>query len=121
MVQGDRLKAIRQSKNLSQGDIEKRTGLLRCFISRCEQGHTVPCVETLEKWTRALDIPLYQLFHDGNSSGPVRPLVVPQPKGKKLSRKDTVMLNRLGGLLGRMKDSDKSLIVTMASKMAARG
>ena len=30
MLIGDRLKAIRESKKLSQGDIEKRTGLLRC-------------------------------------------------------------------------------------------
>ena len=49
MIVGDRLKAIRETKDLSQGDIEKRTGLLRCYISRVENGHTVPSIETLEK------------------------------------------------------------------------
>jgi transcriptional regulator with XRE-family HTH domain len=44
MVIGDRLKALRESKDMSQGDIEKRTGLLRCYISRVENGHTVPAI-----------------------------------------------------------------------------
>src|ERR1700721_3214550 len=66
MVIGDRLRAMREAKQLSQGDIEKRTGLLRCYISRVENGHTVPAVETLEKLARALEVPLYQLFYDGD-------------------------------------------------------
>ncbi len=54
MLIGDRIRAIREAKKLSQGDIEKRCGLLRAYVSRVEQGHTVPAVETLEKWARAL-------------------------------------------------------------------
>src|SRR6202023_4175398 len=65
MAISDRLKALRELKELSQGDIEKRTGLLRCYISRVENGHTVPAVETLEKMARALEVPMYRLFHDG--------------------------------------------------------
>src|ERR1700679_2700632 len=65
MIIGERLRALREEKNLSQGDIEKRTGLLRCYISRVENGHTVPAVETLEKFARALEVPLYQIFYDG--------------------------------------------------------
>jgi transcriptional regulator with XRE-family HTH domain len=53
----DRLRSIREEKNLSQGDIEKRTGLLRCYVSRVENGHTVPAVETIEKFARALEVP----------------------------------------------------------------
>ena len=64
MVIGDKLKALREQKKLSQGDIEKRTGLLRCYISRVENGHTVPSVETLEKIARALEVPMYRLFTD---------------------------------------------------------
>jgi transcriptional regulator with XRE-family HTH domain len=67
MVICDRLRALREEKKLSQGDIEKRTGLLRCYISRVENGHTVPTVETLEKMARALDVPLYRLFYDGEA------------------------------------------------------
>lgn len=65
MVISDRLRELRENKNLSQGDIEKRTGLLHCYISRVENGHTVPAIETLEKLARALEVPLYQLFYDG--------------------------------------------------------
>jgi transcriptional regulator with XRE-family HTH domain len=57
MVIADRLRSLREQKNLSQGDIEKRTGLLRCYISRVENGHTVPAIETLEKMARAMEVP----------------------------------------------------------------
>ena len=63
---GERLQTLREEKNLSQGDIENRTGLLRCYISRVENGHTVPAIETLEKMARALDMQLYQLLYDGD-------------------------------------------------------
>jgi transcriptional regulator with XRE-family HTH domain len=65
MVIGQKLKEIRESKNLSQGDIEERTGLLRCYTSRVENGHTIPAIETPEKYARALEVPLYKLFYDG--------------------------------------------------------
>src|SRR5438046_8837906 len=67
MVILDRLRAIREKKDLSQGDIEKRTGLLRCYISRVENGHTIPSIETLQKMDRALEVPMYQLFYDGET------------------------------------------------------
>jgi len=70
MLIGQKLREIRESKNLSQGDVEERTGLLRCYTSRVENGHTVPSVGTLEKYARALEVPLYKLFHDGE--GPVK-------------------------------------------------
>ena len=65
MIIGERLRALRDEKKLSQGDIEKKTGLFRCYVSRVENGHTVPAVETLEKFARALEVPMYQLFYDG--------------------------------------------------------
>ena len=65
---GDRLRTIRESKNLSQGDIEQRTGMMRSYTSRVENGHTVPSIETLAKYAQALGIPLYQLFYDGEEA-----------------------------------------------------
>lgn len=65
MIIGQRIRELRESKKLSQGDLEKRTGLLRCYTSRVENGHTVPSVETLEKYARALEIPLYRIFYEG--------------------------------------------------------
>ena len=78
MLIGDRIRALREAKKLSQGDIEERTGLLRSYISRIENGHTVPSVETLEKWARALEVPLYQLFYGGEEP----PKLVHLPKRK---------------------------------------
>ena len=65
MIIGERLRELREQKKFSQGEIEKRTGLLRCYTSRVENGHTVPAVETLEKYARALEVPMYRLFYDG--------------------------------------------------------
>lgn len=65
MLIGERLKSLREERNLSQGHIEKRTGLLRCYISRVENGHTIPSIETLEKISRAMEVNLPDLFHNG--------------------------------------------------------
>ncbi|MGA8223745.1 MAG: helix-turn-helix transcriptional regulator, partial [Candidatus Acidiferrales bacterium] len=84
MVIADRLRALREQKNLSQGDIEKRTGLLRCYISRVENGHTVPAIETLEKMARAMEVPLYQLFYDGEEP-PKMPNIPKRRSGEDVS------------------------------------
>ncbi len=65
MILGDRLKALRVEKHFSQRDVEQRTGLLRCYVSRVENGYTVPSIQTLEKMAQALEVPLYRLFYDG--------------------------------------------------------
>src|SRR5258708_32298037 len=62
VIIGDSVRELREAKELSQGDIENRTGLLRCYISRIENGDTVPALETLEKLARALEDQLYRLF-----------------------------------------------------------
>jgi transcriptional regulator with XRE-family HTH domain len=121
MVIGDRLRELREAKKMSQGDIEKRTGLLRCYISRVENGHTVPAIETLEKLARALEIPLYQLFYDGD-----KPPELPNlPKRKTAddiawggSGKDARYLHRLRRCLSKAEDGDRKLIMYMAQKMA---
>jgi len=62
MIIRDRLREMREAKKLSQGDIEKRTGLLRCYISRVENGHTVPAIETLEKLSSGIGSPALSPF-----------------------------------------------------------
>jgi len=116
---------MREEKHFSQGDIEKKTGLLRCYISRVENGHTVPAIETLEKLARAMEIPMYQLFYDGEEP----PKLPNLPKGKSSddiawgsTGKDARFLSKLCRLLGRMDGEDRSLLLSMAQKMAhARG
>jgi len=123
MIIGDRLRALREEKKLSQGDIEKRTGLLRCYISRVENGHTVPAIETLEKLARALECPLYQLFYDGEEP----PQLPNLPKRKSsddiawgTSGKEARYLNKLRRLLSKADDEDRKLLLYMAQKMANR-
>jgi transcriptional regulator with XRE-family HTH domain len=119
MIVGERLKAIREMKNMSQGDIENRTGLLRCYISRVENGHTVPAIETLEKMARAMEVPLYQIFFDSENGEP-KELKLPKGAAMKLSGKDAKVMSRLSKFVSRMDDRHKKLLVGFAQKMAAR-
>lgn len=59
------IRNFRLKRGLSQGDLEKRTGLMRCYISRVENGHTIPSIETLTRIARALDAQLADLLTDG--------------------------------------------------------
>ncbi len=123
MIIGDRLREMREEKKLSQGDIEKRTGLVRPYISRVENNHTVPTIATLEKMARALEIPMYQLFYDGDE-----PPKLPNLRKRKSSEedawgssgKDARFLNKLRRLLGKADDNDRKLVMHMAQKMVRR-
>ena len=123
MIIGDRLREMREAKQLSQGDIEKRTGLLRCYISRVENGHTVPAIETLEKMARALEVPLYQLFYDGEEP-PKLPNLLKRKSSADIawgsSGKDARFLGKLCRVLGKAAENDRKLIMHMAQKMARR-
>lgn len=123
MVIGDRLREMREGKNLSQGDIEKRTGLLRCYISRVENGHTVPAIETLEKMARALEVPLYQLFCDGEEP-PKLPNLLKRKTADDIvwgsSGREARLLSKLQRLLGRVEENDRKLLMSLAQKMATR-
>lgn len=123
MIIGDRLRLLREQKNMSQGDVEKRTGLLRCYISRIENGHTVPAIDTLEKLARGLEVPMYQLFYDGD-----KPPELPHlPKRKTeadiiwgASGKDATLLEQFRRFFSKMKESDRRIILFVAQKMARR-
>jgi transcriptional regulator with XRE-family HTH domain len=118
MVIGNKLKELRETKKLSQGDIEKRTGLLRCYISRVENGHTVPSVDTLEKMARALEVPMYRLFtDDAHVKRPNIPVSNGEPAHNK---KEDAKLRPFVKALSRMNDKDRGILLHMASKMAGR-
>jgi transcriptional regulator with XRE-family HTH domain len=119
MIIGDRLRALRIDKRLSQGDIENRTGLLRCYISRVENGHTVPAVETLEKFARALGVPTYLLFYDGDEP-PKLPSVKRRPNVWGESGRDARTLEKFRQLLGRADEKDRRLLLLMAQKMVKK-
>jgi transcriptional regulator with XRE-family HTH domain len=119
MVIGERLKALRELKKLSQGDIERRTGLLRCYISRVENGHTVPAIETMEKMARAIEVPMYQLFYDGETpAAPELPKIGDDGWGS--SGRDARTLGRFRRLLRRTSKTDLKLLLLVAQKMSQR-
>jgi transcriptional regulator with XRE-family HTH domain len=123
MIIGERLRVLREEKKFSQGDIEKRTGLLRCYISRVENGHTVPAVETLEKFARALEVPMYHLFYDGEEP-PKLPNLPNRKNGANnawgSNGKDARLVAKFCRLFSRMEKSDLRLVLFMAQKMARR-
>jgi transcriptional regulator with XRE-family HTH domain len=117
---GYRLRSLREEKKLSQGDLEKRTGLLRCYISRVENGHTVPSVETLEKMARAMEMPLYQLMYDGQE-----PPAQLDGGGKRSGEwgsvgKDARFLNRICRFLAKVSADDRQFLLSFAQRVTRR-
>src|SRR5216683_351629 len=123
MIIGDRLRELREEKKLSQAAIEKRSGLLRCYISRVDNGHTVPAIETLGELARALGCRLYQPCYDGEEP----PQLPDLPKRKSSddiawgsAGKDARFLNKLRRLRSKVEEGERKLILFMAQKMANR-
>jgi len=125
MMIGNRLRFLRERKGLSQGDIEKSTGLLRCYISRVENGHTVPSLETLERFASVLEVPLYRLFYSGEGEAPT-PNLTERLGLEELAEQDgkegdeARFLIRLRNLLTHLADPDREILLTLAKKLAAR-
>ncbi len=107
---GKRLRELRQAKGFSQGDIQKRTGLMRSYVARVENGHTVPTLNTLRKWTKALGLPLGQFFADIKT---LRERAKPVPV--------TPYEKRLFGVLSRVRERDRRLFLSLANSMARQG
>ncbi len=122
LVISERLRLLRESKKLSQGDIENRTGLLRCYVSRVENGHTIPSIETLEKLARALELPLYEFLYDGEAP-PANPSVSPSESEARLwghGDKDGRFFRKLRTYLSRMTEEDRILLLDFAQHIAGR-
>jgi transcriptional regulator with XRE-family HTH domain len=125
MLIGTRLRQLREQKQLSQGDIEERTGLLRCYVSRVENGHTVPSLETLERFAGVLDVPLYQLFFSGDETPPT-PNLTPRRTLDEMTGDngdrgiDAQFLLKLRNLLGRLAEPDRDVILSLAKRLAGR-
>ncbi|HEY5328872.1 MAG TPA: helix-turn-helix transcriptional regulator [Acidobacteriaceae bacterium] len=107
---GVTIRAFRLQKGMSQGDIEKRTGLLRCYLSRVENGHTVPSIETLQKIAAALDLPLSQMFDDQ----PVREM-----PGLSLDEDEIRFLTQVQRYSAHLNEGDRRLLLAMVRKFAA--
>jgi transcriptional regulator with XRE-family HTH domain len=109
---GQSIRSYRLQKGMSQGDIEKRTGLLRCYLSRVENGHTIPSLDTLSKIAGAMEISLSQFFSDSGHSNGTKGL--PQ-----LSEDELRFLSQIRRYAASLNDSDRKLVLAMVKKMAA--
>jgi transcriptional regulator with XRE-family HTH domain len=108
---GTTIRAHRLQKGLSQGDIEKKTGLLRCYLSRVENGHTVPSLDTLSKIATALDLPIAQFFADDSLNH--------QFNTQKLNDEELRFLTQIRRYSSNLNDSDRKLLLAMVKKFAA--
>lgn len=108
---GATIRTYRLQKGMSQGDIEKRTGLLRCYLSRVENGHTIPSLDTLAKIANAMELPIAQFFgeHQGNGS---------HKKLPRLTEDEVRFLSQIRRYTINLNDSDRKLVLTMVKKMA---
>ena len=121
LVIGQRVRALREARGLPQSEIERRTGLLRCYVSRVENGHTIPSIETLEKLARALEVPLYHLFYDADN--PPQTIYLEGRKtaddiAGEASPQHARFLSRMASLLGRLSETDRRLLLHVAQRMA---
>ncbi len=126
MTIGARLRQLRETKGMSQGDIENATGLLRCYTSRVENDHTVPSLETLERFAAGLDVPLYRLFYSGNDAPQERNLTarktleeLGEEDGKQGA--DARFLLKLKRFLENIPGPDREVLLSLAKKLATRG
>jgi transcriptional regulator with XRE-family HTH domain len=125
MLIGTRLRQLREQKQMSQGDIEDRTGLLRCYVSRVENGHTVPSLETLERFAGVLDVPLYQLFYSGEEAPPT-PSLTPRKTLEEMTaengamEKDAQFRLKLTNVLTRLAEPDRDVLLSLAKRLATR-
>jgi transcriptional regulator with XRE-family HTH domain len=108
---GETIRNYRLQKGMSQGDIEKRTGLLRCYLSRVENGHTIPSLDTLAKIASAMEVPLGQFFADHHSNGNPRNL-------PPLTEEEVRFLSQIRRYSSNLNDSDRKLVLAMVKKMA---
>src|SRR5690242_7333208 len=119
MIVGERIRALREEKKLSRGDLQERTGLQRTYIWRVENGYTVPAIETLEKFARGLQVPIYRFFYEGKG----RPPLVPVTESGNLwgaMGDEKKMLKKFRRILALMDEAERSLLVHLAEEMARR-
>jgi transcriptional regulator with XRE-family HTH domain len=119
MIVGERIRLLREEKKLSRGDLQERTGLQRTYIWRVENGYTVPAIETLEKFARGLEVPIYKLFYDGKRRPPLAPV---NESGSLWGTRgeEKTMLRKFRRCFARIDESERTLLLYLAEEIARR-
>jgi len=124
MFIGRRIRQLRERKGLSQGDVEAVSGMLRGYISRVEHGHTVPSLDSMERFAAALDVPLYQFFYEDEDAPPTPNLTTRETFDELADQPgsngtEARLMTMLKGLTSRMLESDRRLLLDLASRLAS--
>jgi transcriptional regulator with XRE-family HTH domain len=124
MVIGTRLRSLREKKGMSQGDVEKVTGMLRCYISRIENGHTIPSLQTLERFADALGLPVHEIFYSGEDE-PTTPNLTQRTTLDELADpkemgEDAHFMAKFWHILAKLGEPDRDVLLTLAKKLATR-
>lgn len=110
-----RIRHFREEEGLSQRDIERATGMKAAYVSRVENGHTVPSLETLERFAAAFGVPLYQLFLYPSDLKPEE-----SPVTQTVDKKTERFLMLLKECVHGMRSENREFLLDFASKLAAR-
>jgi len=119
MIVVERIRLLREEKKLSRGDLQERTGLQRTYIWRVENGYTVPAIETLEKFARGLEVPIYKFFYDGKRRPPLAPV---NESGSLWGTRgeEKKMLRKFRRCFARIDESERTLLLYLAEEIARR-
>ena len=124
MVIGERVRALRERKNLTQQDIEDRSGLKRCYLSRVENGNTVPSIHTVEKLASALEVPMYRLFLEGDGAPPDPPILPGSGKSRAAELQNYAenarLMEKLRRIWIQLDENSRDRLYSMANMMAER-
>jgi transcriptional regulator with XRE-family HTH domain len=118
LIIAERLKALREQKNMSQADIEKRTGLLRCYTSQVENGRITPSLKTVEKYARAFEIPLYRIFCDKEARK--KPILLKAELDFERTEEGLTQVKAFAAAWSRLNERDRRLLVVIAKILVRR-
>lgn len=123
MLIGQRIRELRKLRGFTQGDLELHTGLFKSYTSRIENGHAVPQLVNLEKYSRALGVPLYLLFYglDDQQAKPVK-CSKGSAKGRQCNSSGQVrdQLDSLRRYLSHMSEHNRRLLLDLAQRFSKR-
>ena len=102
---------IARSEGLvTEGDVERATEMLRAYLSTVEHGNIVPSLETIERFSAVLGVPIHELF-----------LSVSAENGEQMHGKhEDPSFALLSGYVRNMNVADRQLLMSLAGHLSQR-
>jgi transcriptional regulator with XRE-family HTH domain len=102
---GLRLKAIRKATKLTQDELAARIGRSVDAVSNIERGKSLPSFSTIDQLSRALDIPLKNLFDFDETS---------------MSRRKAQLIEELQSLARDLPETDLEIAIDQVKALSKR-